>query len=52
MWEEFIDMGIQIDYHELETRQRTLSFDDPTSTIYQWYTGSPTLSHHNILNNI
>jgi hypothetical protein len=24
MWEEFIDMGIQIDYHELETRQRTL----------------------------
>jgi long-subunit acyl-CoA synthetase (AMP-forming) len=29
MWEEFIDMGIQIDYHELETRQRTLSFDDP-----------------------
>jgi fatty-acyl-CoA synthase len=28
MWEEFIDMGIQIDYHELETRQRTLSFDD------------------------
>jgi hypothetical protein len=20
MWEEFIDMGIQIDYHELETR--------------------------------
>jgi hypothetical protein len=26
MWEEF--RGIQIDYHELETRQR-LSFDDP-----------------------
>jgi hypothetical protein len=33
MWEEFIDMGIQIDYHELETRQRTLSFDDPTSNL-------------------
>jgi fatty-acyl-CoA synthase len=26
MWEEFIDMGIQIDYHELDN---TLSFDDP-----------------------
>jgi fatty-acyl-CoA synthase len=53
MWEEFIDMGIQIDYHELETRQRTLSFDDPS--IYQWYnrkSKGATLSHHNILNNI
>jgi hypothetical protein len=32
MWEEFIDMGIQIDYHELETRQRTLSFDFPLTS--------------------
>jgi fatty-acyl-CoA synthase len=51
MWEEFIDMGIQIDYHELETRQRTLSFDDPINIHLP--TGSPkgaTLSHH-ILNN-
>jgi fatty-acyl-CoA synthase len=35
MWEEFIDMGIQIDYHELETRQRTLSFDDPIKSTQQ-----------------
>jgi fatty-acyl-CoA synthase len=53
MWEEFIDMGIQIDYHELETRQRTLSMTLLTS-IYQWYnwkSKGATLSHHNILNN-
>jgi hypothetical protein len=33
MWEEFIDMGIQIDYHELETRQRTLSMTPLTSNL-------------------
>jgi hypothetical protein len=32
MWEEFIDMGIQIDYHELK-RTNTLSFDDPISNL-------------------
>jgi fatty-acyl-CoA synthase len=52
MWEEFIDMGIQIDYHELK-RTNTLSFDDP---IIQFTSGTTrskrtTLSHHNILNN-
>jgi hypothetical protein len=33
MWEEFIDMGIQIDYHELETRQLFLSMTPLTSNL-------------------
>jgi fatty-acyl-CoA synthase len=53
MWEEFIDMGIQIDYHELETRQRTLSFDDPINInlpVVQQEVQRSNINH-NILNN-
>jgi fatty-acyl-CoA synthase len=46
MWEEFIDMGIQIDYHELETRQRTLSFDDPINI--QFTSGTTEVQRSNI----
>jgi fatty-acyl-CoA synthase len=39
MWEEFIDMGIQID-HELKRQRNTLSFDDPINIQFTT-TGSP-----------
>jgi fatty-acyl-CoA synthase len=55
MWDEFMDMGSEINLNEVLEIQRNLSFDEPINIQFTSGTsGLPkgaTLSHHNILNN-